>query len=176
MSGTVLMIATCSSILQLPWQFYQQHLLGHQLSVQPPLTLPKILPLAKVVANNFWLMRLPHCDTFGSLHITINSNSKFDDGKWDGQVGIYKGIDGNHVLVCISSNAPLLLVPYWYLDWTCPSQKWQMVHCLETGKFSGVWYLLFEYGEVQSKVTVFHGGNKGKSFHDIPMHLLTAAS
>ncbi|KAJ3555595.1 hypothetical protein NP233_g12170 [Leucocoprinus birnbaumii] len=91
------------------------------------------------IPKSCWLMKLPHRDTFKTLKILIQSYGTYDNGKWDGNVGFYKGSAGNKVK--FSHGTP---VTFWFLtiirfkwhregvnilyDSTCPSKAAKMEH------------------------------------------------
>ncbi|KAF9442002.1 hypothetical protein P691DRAFT_765670 [Macrolepiota fuliginosa MF-IS2] len=83
------------------------------------------------ISNDYWLMKLSHHDQFGTLWVMINSYGQFEDGKWDKQVGLYKGIDRTNILIFMEMDK--LVVLYFCLTPVCPYQKGQWVHCLQKG-------------------------------------------
>jgi hypothetical protein len=113
------------------------------------------------VALDFWLARLQYRDSFGILQITVRSGGRFDDGKWDNQIGNYKGFDGPNVSVFFSGKGKIL-VPYLYALPTCPRKKHDYVFCLAEGQYFGTRYIVWEYGDIECLVTYHRGGNKGK--------------
>jgi hypothetical protein len=127
------------------------------------------------VAPGFWLVRLEHRDSFGILRIMVRSNGQFDDGKWDCQIGSYKGLDGVNVSVSFPGKGNIL-VPYIYVLSTYPRKKYDYVFCLSEDRYFGTHYIIWEYGVVECNVTTFQGGNKGRAIRKVPTIELALAS
>ncbi|EKM75075.1 hypothetical protein AGABI1DRAFT_132613 [Agaricus bisporus var. burnettii JB137-S8] len=134
---------------------------------------PEVAPPA--IPPHFWLIRLQHRDSFGNLRITVRSDGSFDDGKWDKEVGIYKGLDGVNVSVFFSGRGKIL-VPYHYALPTYPHKKYDYVFCLSEDQYFGTRYIVWEYGSMECSVTTYQGGNKGKVTRMVSTFELALAS
>ncbi|KAF5347889.1 hypothetical protein D9756_010192 [Leucocoprinus leucothites] len=149
-------------------------------AVQPSqASLPPLQPQAREplqIPQDFWLMQLPYREKFGRLRIAVDSKSSFENGSYDGQQGVYKGVDGVSVSIHFPHVGKALSVPYQFVVSVPPSRKGQLVHCLEDGKYFGNRYQILEYRDDRCHLTTHRGGNKGKWLHSASTHLLAPAS
>ncbi|KAJ3569470.1 hypothetical protein NP233_g5022 [Leucocoprinus birnbaumii] len=66
------------------------------------------------IPETFWLMRLPHRDTFKTLKLSIQSCDTYENGKWEEKIGFYKGWSGDKVKF-FTQESGLLLLPFYYV-------------------------------------------------------------
>ncbi|KAF5360607.1 hypothetical protein D9756_005153 [Leucocoprinus leucothites] len=129
------------------------------------------------IPSFFWLTRLPQLGKFGSLKVTIRSNSEYEEGLWDDNVGFFKSLDKDKIRVFLPPpTSKFLLVPYKYIEPCPPTDEGQLVYCLEEGKFWGKRYQILEYGDKMSGITAVKGPYKGKVIRRVPNSILALCS
>ncbi|KAJ3565107.1 hypothetical protein NP233_g7856 [Leucocoprinus birnbaumii] len=111
---------------------------------------------AGVVPEMCWLMKLPHLNTFRTLKLSIQSFGGYENGKWDGKIGFYKGLSGSQVKF-FSQECGLLLVPFFYVNPVHPTKAPQNAHCLAEGPDLGKRFKVQTVGEEECEVVPFHG-------------------
>ncbi|KAJ3576591.1 hypothetical protein NP233_g329 [Leucocoprinus birnbaumii] len=117
---------------------------------------------ADVVPRSCWLTKLPHISTFRTLKLSIQSFGSYENGKWDGKIGFYKGLSGSQVDF-FSQDSGLILVPFYYVNPVCPTKALQNAHCLAEGPDLGKRFKIQKFGEKECEVVPFHGGRPGKA-------------
>lgn len=115
------------------------------------------------LASDFWLMRLPHCESFGHLLVKVQSYGLFEGGRLDDVEGIYKAIDGHNIKIHIHDHdTGSCLVPYTYVVHVPPTKVGMRVHCLQEGGSFGARFRVRDYDILECNLTAFRGGHKGK--------------
>ncbi|KAJ3552315.1 hypothetical protein NP233_g12911 [Leucocoprinus birnbaumii] len=141
----------------------------------PPLTQSLESP-ASTIPSDFWLIRLQNRDKIGCLRLKINSQSQLENGTYDGKIGVFKGIQGDKLKVYVHDITTTLFIPYRYALHAPPTKAWQLVQCLEEGKWFGHGFRILDYHDDRCNLTTYRGGNKGRWICTVPTRLLALAS
>ncbi|KAJ3558732.1 hypothetical protein NP233_g11449 [Leucocoprinus birnbaumii] len=115
-----------------------------------------------IIPDTCWLMKLPHRDTFRTLQLSIQSFGTYENGKWDGLIGFYKGINEDRVKF-FSKESGHLLIPFYYLNHVPPTKCPQNAHCLAEGKDLGGRFKILTFGEYDCEVVPFRGVKADKT-------------
>ncbi|KAJ3557119.1 hypothetical protein NP233_g11825 [Leucocoprinus birnbaumii] len=117
---------------------------------------------AQATPRTCWLTKLPHINTFRTLKLSIQSFGSYANGKWDGQIGFYKGLSGSQVEF-FSQDSGLISVPFYYVNPVNPTKAPQNAHCLAEGPDLGKRFKIQKFGEKECEVVPFHGGRSGRA-------------